>query len=556
MSSRRTSLAGAPHGPGGQLSSTGDSGIPALWNPKIYHERGFGARWSRLEHGSYDRGHEGAPAAKSRFRARRRPPGPSLKTLVKLRALARESFSAADSGSLDVAAFCLLLLVVLAAPFLPGIGTDQPFPGRGTLASPTLLLELVAFATGAATLLARGRLRSPVRLAVPIVATMGIVALGTLQILPLPASILESVAPTNLKIYQETSRILALFGRTPPDPRVSIAPSATISAFLLLLAYFSLFFSAANLLRSRERRRTFALAFFATSAAQILIATVIGAAGDRFAMRNAGLGRNAPYLELALALAFGALWAEVLTNRDRASSSSTSDAERFETRSVPLVGRFLLWSLVVFGLFQTGSRVGLLTATLATLAVLAIAVFHRRVHFRRRRLVGVLLGLLAIVLFAGTIAGARPLVRFLESAPVGFNTSARVAVWRTAYRTWREFPILGSGLGTFPEAVRRIQPPEVGGRIENARSDLLQSLVTGGIVGTVLTALLYLSLFLILVRAFRDQKHREESALILGGFGALLSLSIHGTMDTAYSSAVIPAMLACVVGAAWAAARR
>jgi O-antigen ligase len=337
---------------------------------------------------------------------------------------------------------------------------------------------------------------------------------------------------------------------------VSIAPSATISAFLLLLAYFSLFFSAANLLRSRERRRTFALAFFATAAVQILIGTLTNALGDRFPLRNAGLGRVSSYLEIVLALAFGALWAEVLTNRDRASSSSTSGAERFETRSVPLVGRFLLWSFVVFGLFQTGSRVGLLTATLTTLTVLAIAVFHRRVHFRRRRLVGVLLGLLAIVLFAGTIAGARPLVRFLESAPVGLNTSARVALWRTAYRTWREFPILGSGLGTFPEAIRRLQPPEVGGRIENARSDLLQSLVTGGIVGTVLTVLLYLSLFLLLVRAFRDQRHREESALILGGFGALLSLSIHGAMDTAYSSAVIAAMLACVVGAAWAAARR
>lgn len=455
-----------------------------------------------------------------------------------------------------MAAFSLLLLVVLVAPFVPGIGTDQPFPGRGSVASPTLLLEVVAFVTGAATLLARAKLRSPARLAIPITAIMGIVALGTFQILPMPEKILESVAPMNLKIYQETSRILALFGRTPPDPRVSIAPSATISAFLLLLAYFSLFFSAANLLRSRERRRMFALAFFATSIAQILIAAAADALGDRFPLRNLGLGRTAPYLEIALALAFGALWAEVLTNRDRASSSSTSDAERFETRSVPLVGRFLLWSLIVFGLIETGSRVGLLTATLTTLTVLAIAVFHRRVHFRRRRLVGVFLALLAVVLSALTIAGARPLVRFLESDPAGLNTGARVAIWRTAYRTWREFPVLGSGLGTFPEAVRRFQPTEVGGRIENARSDMLQSLVTGGVVGTVLTALLYLSLFLLLVRGFRNQKHREESALILGGFGALLSLSIHGTMDSAYSSAVIAAMLACVVGAAWAAARR
>jgi hypothetical protein len=446
--------------------------------------------------------------------------------------------------------------VVLLAPFLSGVATQGPLLGRGGMISPELILEIVAFTTGAATLLARGRLRSPARLALPIAAILGIVALGTFQILPMPEKVLEFVAPLNLKIYRETSRILALFGRTPPEPRVSIAPSATISAFLLLLAYFSLFFSAANLLRSRERRRVFALTFFASSAVQILIATVATSFGDSFPVQNAGLGRVASYLEIGLALAFGALWAEILTNRDRASSSSTNGAERFETRSLPLVGRLLLWSLAIFGLWQTGSRVGLLAATLTTLTVLAVAVFHRRVHFRRQRIVGVFLGLLAIVLFSGTIAGARPLVRFLESDPGGLNTSARVMLWRTAYHAWREFPILGSGLGTFPEAVRRVQPPELGGRIEQARSDLLQSLVTGGIVGAALAVLLYGSLFLLLVRAFREQRHREESALILGGFGALLSLSIHGLMDSAYSSTVIPAMLACVVGAAWAAARK
>jgi hypothetical protein len=414
----------------------------------------------------------------------------------------------------------------------------------------------VAFVIGAATLLARGPLRSPARLALPVAAIIGIVALGTFQILPLPEKILETVAPLNLKIYQETSRILALFGRKPPDPRVSIAPAATISTFLLLLAYFSFFFSAANLLRTRERRRLFALVFFATAAVQILIATLATAFQDRFPQRNVGLGSVASYLEIALALSFGALWAEVLTNRDRSSSSSTSGAERFETRSMPLVGRMLVWGLVVFGLLQTGSRVALLAATLSTLTVLAIAVFHRRVHFRTRRFVGWAVGLLAAVLFSGTIAGARPLVRFLESDPGGLNTSSRIILWRASYRTWREFSILGSGLGTFPEAIRRFQPVELGGRIENPRSDILSSLVTGGIVGASFAVILYLSLFLLLVRAFRNQKHREESALILGGFGALLSLSIHGTMDSAYSSAVIAAMLACVVGAAWAAARK
>ncbi|MFY9552007.1 MAG: O-antigen ligase family protein [Thermoanaerobaculia bacterium] len=477
-----------------------------------------------------------------------------LKTIQKLRALARASFAPTDSGRLDVAAFCLLLAVVFIAPLPFGIGAGAlgPLPGLGASPSFDLLLEVCAFVIAGATLLSRTRLRSPGRIAVPIGTMIAIVALGTLQILPIPQTILRSVAPVNLKIYHETAEILSLFGRKPPEPRISIAPSATAASLLLILAYFALFFSAANLLRNRERRRLFALVFFAAAILQILIVTI----GQWLGGSPSNPGRVAAYLEIALALAFGALWAEILTNRDRAASGSTSTADRFETRSLPLVGRFLLWAIVVFGVIQTGSRVALLAATTTTLAVLGIAFFHRRVEFRRRRPVGFALALLAALLFSATLAGARPLVRFLESDPGGLNTSTRVALWRTAYRTWQDFRIVGSGFGTFPEAVRRYQPRELGGRIEHARSDPSQILVTGGVVGAALVVILYLSLFALLLRSFREQPHREESALLLGAFGALLSLSIHGLMDSAYPAPVVPAMLASLVGAAWAAARR
>lgn len=476
-----------------------------------------------------------------------------LKTAQKLRALARASFTAGDSGQLDVVAFSLLLLLVFIAPLLYGIGgaAFAPLLGPGTNPSSNLLLEVFAFVIAGITFLSRARLRSPGRLAVPIAAMVGIAVFGTLQILPIPQAILRSIAAVNLKIYHETGQILALFDRKPPVPRISIAPSATAAALLLVLACFALFLSASNLLRSRERRRLFALAFFAAVLLRILIA-LLGRSGMPFGLSSGGL---VGYLEIALALAFGALWAEILTNRDRAADVSADAGDRFETRSLPLAGRFLLWSIVAFGVLQTGSRVAALAATLATLAVLAIGVFHRRVHFHRQRAVGLSLALLAVVLFCATLAGARPLVRFLESDPAGLNTSSRVVLWRTAYRASQDFPVVGSGFGTFAEAVRRVQPRELRGRIEYARSDPAQILVTGGAVGILLVAVLYVSLSLALVRSFRDQPHREESALLLGGFGALLTLSIHGLMDSAYPSPLVPAMLACLLGAAWAAAR-
>jgi hypothetical protein len=476
-----------------------------------------------------------------------------LKTLQKLRALARASFAPADSGQLDVGAFSLLLLMVFVAPLLYALGgaAISPLLGPGISRLSDPLLEVFAFVIAGITFLSRVRLRSPRRLAIPIAAMTGIAALGALQILPIPQAMLGSVAPVNLQIYHETGQILALFGRKALVPKISIAPSETVGSLLLVLACFALFFSALNILRSRERRRLFALAFFAAAILRILIGTV-GDVGPRFGLTSGGV---VGYLELALALAFGALWAEILTNRERATAGSADAGERFETRSLPMVGRLLLWAIVAFGVYETGSRVAALAATMTTLVVLAIGVFHRRVHFQRQHAVGALLGLLAVVLFCGTIAGARPLVHYLESDPAGFNTSARVTLWRTAYRAWQDFPIVGSGFGTFPEAVRRVQPRELTGRIEHARSDPLQILVTGGAIGALFVCVLYLSLLLLLVGSFRDQPHREESALLLGGFGALLTLSIHGLVDSAYLASFVPAMLACLLGAAWAATR-
>ena len=115
--------------------------------------------------------------------------------------------------------------------------------------------------------------------------------------------------------------------------------------------------------------------------------------------------------------------------------------------------------------------------------------------------------------------------------------------------------MVGSGLGTFREAFRRVQPRDLAGLVEQAHSDPLQLLVTGGLVGELLGILLFVSLYVLLFRAWRRQKHREEAALILGGLGALFSLNLHGMLDFNLSIPPIPALLSGVLGAVWAAGR-
>ena len=112
-----------------------------------------------------------------------------------------------------------------------------------------------------------------------------------------------------------------------PPARISIAPSETVAALLLLLAYAALFVCGARLLRTRGRRRPFVIVVFASALGQILWAG--GSASPKGVCEGFFVNPDhfAGYLEIGLALAFGVLWAEVLTSHDR-----VIDVDRIDPR--------------------------------------------------------------------------------------------------------------------------------------------------------------------------------------------------------------------------------
>ena len=217
--------------------------------------------------------------------------------------------------------------------------------------------------------------------------------------------------------------------------------------------------------------------------------------------------------------------------------------------------RVLLWSVLAIGLVLSRSRGAILAAGFAAVALLVLGLLHRRA--RRRGLAATAAVALVLgILFVAATTGATPFRRFLEADPRDLGANTRVLLWKTSLLAWEQFPLLGSGLGTFREAFRRVQPREMGGLVEHAHSDSLQMLVTGGAVGAALAVLLFASLFVLLLRAWGSQRHREESAIVLAGFGALLSLTLHGLLEFNLSIPVIPATLSCVLGCSWVAGQR
>jgi O-antigen ligase len=210
---------------------------------------------------------------------------------------------------------------------------------------------------------------------------------------------------------------------------------------------------------------------------------------------------------------------------------------------------------VAIGIGLTRSRMGITAAVVTTLLLVAFSLLHRGSGRRRKQyamIVGgmLLAGLLVVALTTREI----PLVRFLASDPRDPQFDSRSQIWAVSIQAWKQFPLLGSGLGTFRDAFRRVQPVDLPGLFEQAHSDSLQLLVTGGWISVVIALAAFVALFAILSRAWWNQQHREESAIAIASLAAAFSLLLHGIAEFNFSIPAIPATLAVVLGAGWTAA--
>ena len=422
-----------------------------------------------------------------------------------------------------------------------------PIPYGEITQSGTLTLELFAFTTFALTFLGHPRVARMAGVKTTIAALIGITLLGVVQLLPLRVGL-------SATIYRDAAATLNAFGRPAPTPRISIAPTETWDTILLTLAYVALFVSAILLLRSRTRRRLFIAVFLGSAVLQIVVAAAFRDS-DRIHGSFVNPNHFAGYLDIALAVAFGVLWREVLHYRDGAQRLSQR-AKRFENVFMRISLRVVLWGTIAAGIGVTQSRAGILVAVLVTLVLLSIAPLHPRINRRRWSFAGAGAAIVgAAIGFTILTVRQQPVIRFLGSDPRDPASDLRLTLWRLSIDAWRNFPILGSGLGTFREAFRRVQPREFNYYVEFAHSDSLQLLVTGGVIGLALGALAWIALMVALLRRWHREERREESAMLLAAFAAMLSLTLHGLVEFNLSIPAIPATLACVAGFGWAAAQ-
>ncbi len=196
---------------------------------------------------------------------------------------------------------------------------------------------------------------------------------------------------------------------------------------------------------------------------------------------------------------------------------------------------FLLFALVlmVSALFLSLSRGGIFA--FAGSMIFLVTVLSVKGGWRWMVTLGLVTGLfVALFLFWLGFVPFQTEVKTLGNLLQDSNVQGRIQIWRDTWRMFKDFPIFGTGLGTFPHIYPKYKTILRQATVLYPESDFLPILVETGLVGFGA----FIGLFVIFFRALwvRWKRHESYAAgvnpkVMMGLAAGIVALLIHGIGD-------------------------
>ena len=380
---------------------------------------------------------------------------------------------------------------------------------------------------------------------VPLALFLGWIAF---QLIPLPISLVGFLSPHTIEIYQP---YLAL----EPGARflpISVHPLCTMHEFFRYAAFAATYVLTVQLLADKQRLEK-AIAFAAVVCLLVCLQGIIQYFTDNtkiywyrdlvqnelifgsFAYKNHFAGYAIMLLPLSLGL--------MLYHRPRSRPHTKLRTLFADFLNHPAISRYFLFSVTVCvlltAIFLSGSRGG------AVCAVLSCFLWY---IFSRKRL-RISFSLPTLAAFGTVIAiglGAAGLEavdqRFGQAVERDLATvNGRVAVWKNSLEMAADFPLTGSGTGTFsslyPSYMVVVSRP-----VKFALNTYLETLIDGGVVAALFG---FWFLFEVLQSNARNaKKRRNRFALIVycSSLAGILAFLCHGLIETLLKVALAPGL--------------
>jgi len=339
-----------------------------------------------------------------------------------------------------------------------------------------------------------------------------------LQLTPLPLALLRWLSPARVEIHSGLGALAA----NSSFVSLSAWPSATMDHLMRVLAYALLFFLVTHL-AANVRRRLWLLTvpIIAIASLQAIVGLLqvgMGEAGT--AARGGYINRNhfAGLLEMSFPFAvMGAVAAAKQVRIDAGWKWALLTAVCLSVATLMLIG--ILYSL---------SRMGFMACLFSILVMGLSLLMVGSSHPLRRRAIPVLA---LLIVLAFVFLPSDPLIARLAdlSSAEEVSDQDRLQVWKETLTLIREFPLVGSGLGTYESVFLRHKQIGEMMRDNYAHNDYLQGLAELGVLGFSLVAA-FLSLALIktgsIVSGTASPAVRYLAVACLGSMAAILLHSV------------------------------
>ncbi len=411
------------------------------------------------------------------------------------------------------------------------VGATLAFGGVQTITFS--IMEVVVFALMFAVLVQQTR-QGEIRLPLPIWTAL-FAALVVVQLVPLPPSLVGALSPNrvpDLKLVPQAA--WAAF---------SVYPHGTLLNLVKFLAYLSAFALAAFVSDFRKGRSvlvrtlillgfleaTYGIVQYLTGWQKIFTYAKIydlEEATGTYINRNHYAGLLEMVLPFVVAAAFYSF--QVWSSHRHAYGEGREAEERTSAAYQTLFYSFLLVIMMVAVIFSR-SRMGILGAILSIVIVAGLA----QVRVRRKAwLLGVAF-FVACALGYGLWIGLGPVLARYEgmSDPSNLRIEGRFMIWRDTLQMIRDYPLFGTGLGTFELVYRHYQTGMVTMNVENTHNDFLQFAAETGLPGATLLFLPIIYLLIKMIGSFLDDPRSYRRSVTLGCIGSTTALLLHSLTD-------------------------
>lgn len=374
------------------------------------------------------------------------------------------------------------------------------------------------------------------------------------QIIPLWQSAVRVLSPTKWELCSK----LKITGAA---STLSVNPYTTEMHLYRVIGYVALFFVVSKVAQSRKVALTFAGAITTVAAAAAFYGLIQYFTNNQlpslyvkkyYLDRASGPFVNpnhfAGFLEICLPISLSLLF---ISKRPRAPSNELFLAERARLFLLDLSQRpyrLILLGVVVLlslGIVFSMSRLGILSAAVSLL-VFAAVVAAGSARSRVARLSAVL-GVTGIIIGANILMGLNEVSKrysVLFDKDVGW----RSGVWNWSLKVALDYPIAGTGLGTFQFVSPMYKTPETNaGQFDEAHNDYLNLWSDTGTVGLLLGVSFIVVWLAVILRGMGGSK-RHQNFLLAGCVASLFAMLVHSIGDFNLQIPSNAAYLAIILG--------